>query len=142
MHLQRLKWMKKLQSLWGLTLLTIKYYHLLKELFCWFCRCVICPCDVIYQPSRFCLSSCYRNTYFLLVFGGSEVIWGAIFGASIYDDFARGISVISEYRYMIYGIILILMMAYRPQGIIDVSLLKWIKKMIKSRRRGRPWYWN
>ena len=69
------------------------------------------------------------------VFGGSEVIWGAIFGATFMTILPEALRVISEYRYMIYGVILILMMAFRPQGIIDVSLLKWIKNMIKSRRR-------
>jgi branched-chain amino acid transport system permease protein len=69
------------------------------------------------------------------VFGGSEVIWGAIFGATFMTILPEALRAISEYRYMIYGVILILMMAFRPQGIIDVSLLKWIKNMIKSRRR-------
>jgi branched-chain amino acid transport system permease protein len=68
------------------------------------------------------------------VFGGSEVIWGAIFGAAFMTILPEALRVISEYRYMIYGVILILMMAFRPQGIIDVSFLKWLKKMIKFRR--------
>jgi branched-chain amino acid transport system permease protein len=68
------------------------------------------------------------------VFGGSEVIWGAIFGATFMTILPEALRVISEYRYMIYGVILILMMAFRPQGIIDVSLLKWVKKIFKSRR--------
>jgi branched-chain amino acid transport system permease protein len=68
------------------------------------------------------------------VFGGSEVIWGAIFGATFMTMLPEALRFISEYRYMIYGIILILMMAFRPQGIIDVSLLQWFKKRIKSKK--------
>ncbi|WP_019414094.1 branched-chain amino acid ABC transporter permease [Paenisporosarcina sp. TG20] len=68
------------------------------------------------------------------VFGGSEVIWGAIFGAAFMTIMPEALRFISEYRYMIYGAILILMMAFRPQGIIDVSLLQWFKKIIKFRK--------
>jgi len=68
------------------------------------------------------------------VFGGSEVIWGAIFGATFMTLLPEALRFISEYRYMIYGIILILMMAFRPQGIIDVSVIQWIKKTMKFKR--------
>ncbi len=68
------------------------------------------------------------------VFGGSEVIWGAIFGATFMTILPEALRFINEYRYMIYGIILILMMAFRPQGIIDVSVLQWIKKNVKLKR--------
>lgn len=65
------------------------------------------------------------------VFGGSEVIWGAIFGATFMTILPEALRFISEYRYMIYGIILVLMMAFRPQGIIDSSILEWLKKNMK-----------
>ena len=61
------------------------------------------------------------------VFGGSEVIWGAVFGATFLTVMPEALRFIAEYRYMIYGLILILMMAFRPQGIIDDNLLGWIK---------------
>lgn len=68
------------------------------------------------------------------VFGGSEVVWGAIFGALFMTIMPEALRFISEYRYMIYGVILILMMAFRPQGIIDVQLLQWIKKLKQPKR--------
>lgn len=61
------------------------------------------------------------------VFGGSEVIWGAVFGATFLTVMPEALRFIAEYRYMIYGLILILMMAFRPQGIIDDNLLGWLK---------------
>lgn len=61
------------------------------------------------------------------VFGGSEVIWGAVFGATFLTIMPEALRFIAEYRYMIYGLILILMMAFRPQGIIDVNMLNWFK---------------
>jgi len=68
------------------------------------------------------------------VFGGSEVIWGAVFGATFLTLLPEALRFISEYRYMIYGAILVLMMAFRPQGIIDASVLNWFKKNLKSKR--------
>ncbi len=69
------------------------------------------------------------------IFGGSEVIWGAIFGATFMTMLPEALRFISEYRYMIYGIILILLMAFRPQGIIDVSVLNWLKRTFRRKRR-------
>jgi branched-chain amino acid transport system permease protein len=68
------------------------------------------------------------------VFGGSEVIWGAIFGATFMTLMPEVLRFISEYRYVIYGLILILMMAFRPQGLIDVSILQWFKVKLPKRR--------
>lgn len=69
------------------------------------------------------------------IFGGSEVIWGAIFGATFMTLLPEALRFISEYRYMIYGIILIALMAFRPQGIIDIPVLKWLKRTFTFKRR-------
>ncbi|WML42258.1 branched-chain amino acid ABC transporter permease [Neobacillus sp. OS1-2] len=66
------------------------------------------------------------------VFGGSDVIWGSIFGATFMTLMPEVLRFISEYRYMIYGVVLVLMMAFRPQGIIDVPLLQ--KVQLRKRR--------
>jgi len=68
------------------------------------------------------------------VFGGSEVILGAIFGATFMTLLPEALRVISEYRYMIYGLILIFMMAFRPQGIITENMVQWLKKKFSSKR--------
>ena len=62
------------------------------------------------------------------VFGGSEVILGSIFGAIFLTWLPEILRFISEYRYIIYGILLIIIMAVRPQGIIDAHLIKKFKK--------------
>jgi branched-chain amino acid transport system permease protein len=68
------------------------------------------------------------------VFGGSEVVGGAIFGASFLTLLPEALRAISDYRYMIYGVLLIVMMAYRPQGIIDEQMIRWFKAW-KGRRK-------
>ncbi|MGG1660526.1 branched-chain amino acid ABC transporter permease [Brevibacillus sp. NRS-1366] len=63
------------------------------------------------------------------VFGGSELIWGPIFGAvflTLLPEVLRGAE---NYRLMIYGMILIGMMVFRPQGIIDRYLIKRLKRL-------------
>ncbi|MEB3101687.1 branched-chain amino acid ABC transporter permease [Ferviditalea candida] len=57
------------------------------------------------------------------VFGGSNVIWGPVFGATFLTTMPEFLRFMSEYRYMIYGLILIAMMAFRPQGLIDAQLI-------------------
>lgn len=62
------------------------------------------------------------------IFGGSEVIWGPIFGAVFLSTMPEFLRAINEYRYMIYGALLVLMMAFRPQGLIDVNVINWLKR--------------
>ncbi|EWG13219.1 branched-chain amino acid ABC transporter permease [Cytobacillus firmus] len=69
------------------------------------------------------------------VFGGSEVIWGPVFGALFLTVMPEVLRFISEYRYMIYGLIIIIMMAVRPQGLIDVNILNWVKLKTPKRRQ-------
>lgn len=69
------------------------------------------------------------------VFGGSEVIWGPVFGALFLTVMPEVLRFISEYRYMIYGLIIIIMMAVRPQGLIDVNILNWLKLKTSKRRQ-------
>ncbi len=61
------------------------------------------------------------------VFGGSEILWGPIFGASFLTIMPEFLRSLSEYRYMIYGIVLVLMMVFRPQGFIDSNLIDWFR---------------
>ena len=127
--MQLLKWMKKLQSPWELILPIIKFYPLRKELFlAGFAGALFAHVMAYISPADFA----YHRAIDILIFsifGGSEVIWGAVFGATFMTILPEALRFISEYRYMIYGVILIVLMAFRPQGIIDVNLLNWFKKI-------------
>lgn len=70
-----------------------------------------------------------------VVFGGSEVIWGPVLGSLFLTLMPEVLRFISEYRYMIYGVIIIILMAVRPQGLIDLQMIQWVKRKIK--RRGK-----
>ncbi|MBO0586640.1 branched-chain amino acid ABC transporter permease [Sporosarcina sp. E16_8] len=71
------------------------------------------------------------------IFGGSEVIWGPIFGAIFLSTMPEFLRVISEYRFMIYGALLVLMMAFRPQGLIDTNVVNWIKRPRLKKKEGK-----
>ncbi len=57
------------------------------------------------------------------VFGGSEHLLGPVFGAVFLTAVPEALRFVSDYRYIVYGIILVLMMIFRPQGVIDRPLL-------------------
>jgi branched-chain amino acid transport system permease protein len=57
------------------------------------------------------------------VFGGSEHLFGPVFGAMFLTLTPELLRVVSDYRYIVYGALLVLMMIFRPQGVIDRPLL-------------------
>lgn len=68
------------------------------------------------------------------IFGGSEVIWGPIFGAIFLSSMPEFLRAINEYRFMIYGALLVLMMAFRPQGVIDTNIVNWFKRFGRKKK--------
>ncbi len=71
------------------------------------------------------------------VFGGSEVIWGPIFGAIFLSTLPEVLRAVSEYRFMIYGALIVFMMAFRPQGLIDVNVINWLKRPRLKKKEGK-----
>ncbi|KUO70991.1 MAG: hypothetical protein APF81_13640 [Desulfosporosinus sp. BRH_c37] len=69
----------------------------------------------------------YNQSVFLLifvVFGGMESMWGVVLGTlilTLLPEYFRGLD---QWRMVIYGLVLIFMMAVRPQGIITKRLLR------------------
>lgn len=68
------------------------------------------------------------------VFGGSEVVIGSVFGATILTLLPEVLRTLSDYRYIFYGIMLVILMAVRPQGILDLQLFYRLKG--KRMKRG------
>jgi len=58
------------------------------------------------------------------VFGGSEHLLGPVFGAMILTALPELLRFLTDYRYILYGVLLVLMMVYRPQGLIDARLVR------------------
>lgn len=69
-----------------------------------------------------------------LVFGGYETMWGAVLGAvvlTLLPEYVRGLD---EWRMAMYGLILVIMMVVRPQGLLTRHLTTRVKAKIFGRR--------
>ena len=69
------------------------------------------------------------------VFGGSEHLLGPVFGAMFLTAIPEILRPVSDYRNVLYGIILILVMVFRPQGLIDPPLVRRLPGM-RNREAG------
>lgn len=79
----------------------------------------------------------YGHSVLLLifvVFGGYETMWGAVLGAvalTLLPEYVRGLE---QWRMVMYGLILVFMMAVRPQGLLTRRLVSGIKgKLFRGR---------
>ncbi len=60
----------------------------------------------------------------MVVLGGMGNIWGAALGALILGVLPEILRELASYRMLIFGLIMILMMIFRPQGILGGQLIK------------------
>ena len=58
------------------------------------------------------------------IFGGVTSIWGPPIGAAILTVFPEVLRFIQEWRMVFYGLLMILMMAFRPQGLMTKHMFK------------------
>jgi branched-chain amino acid transport system permease protein len=67
------------------------------------------------------------------VIGGAEVIVGPLFGAALLTGLPEFLRVLAEYKMIFYGSLLILVMAFRPHGLITASTFdKWKRRKSKA----------
>ncbi|WP_134684751.1 branched-chain amino acid ABC transporter permease [Brevibacillus migulae] len=52
------------------------------------------------------------------VIGGSEIVWGPLFGALLLTSLPELLRSLAEYKMIMYGAIMVLVMAFRPHGLI------------------------
>ncbi len=68
------------------------------------------------------------------VLGGSDTVWGPLVGSFILTLLPEALRFATEYRSMIYGAILVLMMAFRPQGLISEETIRyWRTKLLAKK---------
>lgn len=80
----------------------------------------------------------YHKAVEILIFavlGGSEVILGPLLGSTILTLLPETLRFASDYRMVIYGVILVLMMIFRPQGILDANMIRWFTKSGKRKKQ-------
>ncbi len=60
----------------------------------------------------------------MVVLGGMGNLWGAVLGAVVLGALPELLREFAAYRMLIFGLLMILMMIFRPQGILGGSLIK------------------
>jgi branched-chain amino acid transport system permease protein len=68
------------------------------------------------------------------VIGGSEVVWGPLFGALVLTSLPELLRGLAEYKMIMYGAIMVLVMAFRPHGLIGVDTFS---RLFRRRSTGR-----
>lgn len=71
----------------------------------------------------------------MVVLGGMGNIWGAALGALILGVLPEVLRELASYRMLLFGLIMILMMIFRPQGILGGQL---IKKELQAKHKETP----
>ncbi|WP_141334454.1 MULTISPECIES: branched-chain amino acid ABC transporter permease [unclassified Paenibacillus] len=75
---------------------------------------------------------------FYVLIGGYQTPWGAVTGAfllTLIPEIFRGLE---EWRLVVYGIIIVVMMAVRPQGLISEKTVKRIRSRFARKQRQSP----
>lgn len=71
------------------------------------------------------------------VFGGSNVMWGPLLGATVLTVVPESLRSLSEYRDIIYGLMLVALMAFRPDGILSYDAVKYIGGLFHKSKGGK-----
>jgi len=66
-----------------------------------------------------------RSLFIMLyaVFGGLASFWGAVVGATILSILPELLRWVKDWREILYGLLVLVMMLVRPQGLLDAALL-------------------
>jgi branched-chain amino acid transport system permease protein len=85
------------------------------------------------------------TVWIMVLLGGPANNWGALLGAGIVELFDRGANIAKDYlvlpvdpgnlQYIIFGVLIILVLLYRPQGLLKESPIK--TKALELARYGR-----
>ena len=75
----------------------------------------------------------------MVVVGGMATIWGSVLGAAILTVLPQVLTFLEDYDILVYGLILILMMLFMPEGIARgiAGAARWIREKLAG-IRGRP----
>jgi len=72
------------------------------------------------------------------VLGGSNVVWGPLLGSVILTSLPEILRSAAIYREMIYGTILVVMMSFRPQGLLDETTIQNWKRRLRWSESVKP----
>jgi branched-chain amino acid transport system permease protein len=59
------------------------------------------------------------NYIIFLLFGGIQTLWGPILGAVLLTVLPEGLRFANEFRFILYGLVIVVVVLFRPQGLIQ-----------------------
>jgi len=74
------------------------------------------------EPEEFGFARSVMPFTFVVV-GGLETFWGAIVGASVLTLLPEWLRFLKEWRLVMYGLAMLVVMIVRPQGLVDARLV-------------------
>jgi branched-chain amino acid transport system permease protein len=74
-----------------------------------------------------------------VVIGGGQTMWGPLVGASIFTALPETLRPVQEFRLELFGLLILLVMLFRPAGMISAALVRrWITAVtVRTRSRKR-----
>lgn len=78
--------------------------------------------NVYIEPHMFTFLQSVEMVLFVIL-GGSQTIWGAVFGATVLTLLPEALRFMADWRLAFYGLLLVLMLMFRPHGILTRELL-------------------
>jgi len=73
------------------------------------------------------------NAVLFVILGGVQTVWGAIIGAILFTLLPEGLRFLADWRMTAYGVILVTLMALRPEGILTRAMLKNLRRLYGRR---------
>lgn len=68
------------------------------------------------------------NAVLFVILGGVQTVWGAIIGAILFTLLPEWLRFLTDWRMSAYGVILVTLMALRPEGLLTRSMLKNLRR--------------
>ena len=70
----------------------------------------------------------------MTIMGGMASIPGSIFGATVLSVLPEALRAVNDYRQIVYGILLAIMVVWKPNGLLGGFNLKHIKQRMNLRK--------
>lgn len=67
----------------------------------------------------------------MVVLGGRTTVWGALVGAAVLTALPEMFRVFDDYRYVVQGILLMVVIVYLPRGVADTLIAHWHDRRLR-----------
>ena len=76
------------------------------------------------------------NAVLFVILGGVQTVWGALLGAIIFSLLPEALRFLADWRLTAYGVILVLLMILRPEGLLTRAGLRTAERILSGMRTG------